>query len=169
MITAISLALISAAAIIFFSRRLLCYLRHFQEGGYSTKQLKDWVIANSIYDKKGSLIATIAALLLELTEHSNVFGIGLIICTIAAIALTWLGLWENDPREVGTFKLKTTKQATAIYNLALGLYSIALAIVVVSVYKLGARDDLACYWLVVIFAIQSSPIWLVIASTIKGY
>jgi hypothetical protein len=169
MSTALSLSIVSAAAIMFFSRRLLCYMRHFQEGGYSRRQLKDWVISNSIYDKKGSLIATIAALLLELTEHSNVRGIGLIICTIAAIALIWLGLWENDPREIGSFKLKPTQKATTTYNLALGLYSIALVIVMISVYKLGARDDLACYWLVVIGAIQSSPIWIAIASILKGY
>ncbi|WP_310422560.1 hypothetical protein [Chamaesiphon sp. VAR_48_metabat_135_sub] len=169
MITALSLSITSAAAIMFFSRRLLCYMRHFQEGGYSRRQFKDWVIANSVYDKKGSLIATIAALLLELTEHSNVRGIQLAICTISAIALVWLGFWENDPREVGPFKLKPTKRATTTYNLAVGLYSIALVIVTISVYKLGARDDIACYWLVVIAAIQSSPIWLVIASTLKSY
>ena len=67
MLTALSLSLISAAAIIFFSRRLLRYLRNFQEGGYSRMQFTNWVIANGIYDKKGSLIATIAALSLELT------------------------------------------------------------------------------------------------------
>jgi hypothetical protein len=165
---ALSLSLISAAAIIFFSRRLLCYMRHFQEGGYSRTQLKNWVITNGIYDKKGSLIATIAALALELTEQKSIV-ISLVICAGAAAALVWLGLWENDPRKVGPFKLQTTPQATATYNLALGLYSIAFTIVVISVYKLGARDDLACYWLVVIFAIQSSPIWLVLASTLKGY
>jgi hypothetical protein len=169
MATALSLSIISAAAIMFFSRRLLCYMRHFQEGGYSRRQLKNWVITNGVYDKKGSLIATIAALMLELTEEVKVVGIGLVICAIAAISLICLGLWENDPRKFGTFKLQTTSQATATYNLALALYSIALVIVVVSVYKLGARDDIACYWLVVIVAIQSSPIWLVLASTLKGY
>lgn len=73
-------------------------MRHFQEGGYSRRQFKDWVIANGIYDKKGS--------------------------------------------------------------------SIGLTLAIFAVYKLGANDEIGCYWLVVIVAIQSSPLWLVLASTL---
>jgi UDP-N-acetylmuramoyl-tripeptide--D-alanyl-D-alanine ligase len=168
MLTALSISLVSASAIIFFSRRLLRYLRHFQEGEYSRRQFANWVIANGIYDKKGSLIATIAALALELTEESGLIFIALVICTISSCALVWLALWENDPREVrvGGFRLQPTPRATAVYNLALSLYSIVLTFTIVSTYKLGAGDDIACYWLVVIVAIQSSPIWLVLASTL---
>ena len=165
MFTALSLSLISVAAIIFFSHRLLCYLRHFQEGNYSRKQFKNWLLANGVYDKKGSLIAAITAMMLKLTEGKHIV-ISLVICAIGAIALIWLSLWENDPREGGSGRLKATAKATAIYNLALGLYSIAFPLVIICTYKLGAGRDLVCYWLVVIVAIQSSPIWIILASTI---
>jgi hypothetical protein len=165
MLTALAISLISAAAIIFFSRRLLRYLCHFQECEYNRKQFRNWLLENSIYDRKGSLIATIVAIVLELIEGRNIF-ISLFICTIGAIALVWLSLWEDDPRKIGSVTLKTTEQAAKMYNLALGLYSISLPLAIVCVYKLGAGGDLACYWLVVIVAIQSSPLWLFFASTL---
>ncbi len=165
MFIALCISIISVANIIFFSHRLLCYLRHFQLGGYSRRQFKNWILANGVYDKKGSLIATITALLLEFTEEkSRVVAFG--ICSIGAVALVWLSLWEKDPRELELNKLESTAQITAIYNLALGLYSIAFPLIIIGIYALGAGDDIACYWLVVIAAIQSSPVWLVIASTL---
>jgi hypothetical protein len=160
--TALSLSIISAAAIIFFSRRLLCYLRHFQEVGYSTRLFKDWMLANGIYDKKGSLVATIAALVIEITKESSTNS--LIISTIAAVALIGLSLWEPDPCKVGYPILQPTKKAKNIYNLALSLYSIAFILCFVFVYNISADDDIAAYWLVVIVAIQSSPLWMITAN-----
>jgi hypothetical protein len=164
MLTALCISEISAAAIMFFSHRLLCYLWHFQEGGYCPRQFKDWVVANGIYDKKGSLVATIAALMLELTEGNQV--ITLVICTIAAAALVWLGFWEKDLRTFGTLRVQSTKQAKAIYNLALSLYSLVFISCIITIYLIGANDDIACYWLLVIIAIQSSPIWVLLASNL---
>ena len=160
--TALSLSIISAAAIIFFSRRLLCYLRHFQEVGYSTRMFKDWMLANGIYDKKGSLVATIAALIIEITKENSTNS--LIICIVAAIALIGLSLWEPDPRKVGFPILQPTKKAKNIYNLALSLYSIAFILCVMLIYRISADDDIAAYWLVVIVAIQSSPLWMIMAN-----
>gem|GEM_PF-6835651 len=88
------------------------------------------------------------------------------ICTLGVIALIWLSIWEQDPREAKEFPLKPTRRATRIYNLALALYSIGLTLTIFGVCKLGAGDEIACYWLVVIMAIQSSPLWLVLASTL---
>lgn len=164
MFKALSLSLISVATIIFFSHRLLCYLRHFQEGGYSRTQFKNWLITNGIYDKKGSAIATMTALTLQLIERGKVTS--LVICTLGAIALICLSIWEPDPREAGESPLQPTQRAMKIYNLALSLYSIALTLTIFAVYKLGAGNEIASYWLVVIVAIQSSPLWLVLASTL---
>ncbi len=96
-------------------------MRHFQEGGYSRRQFKDWVIANGIYDKKGSSIATMTDLILELTERGKMTS--LVISTLGAIALIWLSIWEPDPRKAEEFPLQPTRRATRIYNLALALYS----------------------------------------------
>ena len=164
MIAVLSLALICVATIIFFSHRLRCYLRHFQAVGYSPKLFKDWMLANGIYDKKGSLIATIAALTIEITKESSVNS--LVICTIATVAFVILSFWENDPRKVGHPLLVLTKQVIAIYRIALCLYSIAFVLCVATVYQISADNEIAAHWLLVIIAIQSSPLWLVFASAI---
>jgi hypothetical protein len=164
MLIALSIAIISIGAILFFSRRLLCYLRHFQEFDYSKNQFKGWILENGIYDKKGSGIAAIAALAIELTKEKIV--LSLLISTIATIGLIWISLTEYNPMETGSFKLQITKQAHGIYNIALGLYSILVVVIFWATYLLGADDDIACYWLVVIIAIQSSPIWLILSNSL---
>jgi UDP-N-acetylmuramoyl-tripeptide--D-alanyl-D-alanine ligase len=164
MSTVLSLSFISAASIIFFSRRLLRYLYYFQEGGYSRRYFKNWMIENGIYDRKGTLIATIAATALELIGENE--SLSLVVSTIGAICLIGLGFWEDDPRKVGTSKLQVTDRSTAMYNLSLALYSIIFMLLICCIYKFTHDDDLALYWLAVIVAIQSSPIWLIIAKTI---
>ena len=165
MLIALSLSITTAGAIIFFSRRLLCYLRHFQEVGYRNKEFKDWMLANGIYDKKGSLISALAALTIELTKEEIV--ISLAISTVAVAGLVWLSFTEDDPQKTGTFKLRPTRKALSIYHLALSLYSILLTLGAICLYAFGSIDDPACYWLVVIIGIQSSPIWMVIAGKLS--
>jgi hypothetical protein len=164
MLLALSISAISVGVIMFFSRRLLCYLRHFQANESSPKLFKDWLIANGIYDRKGSFVAAIAALILEVTKEGafNSF----IICAIAAATTIWLSLVEVDPRKAGSPILQPTKQARGIYHLALSLYSIGLVLCFLSIYLFSADDDLAAYWLIVIVAIQSSPIWLLFANAL---
>jgi UDP-N-acetylmuramoyl-tripeptide--D-alanyl-D-alanine ligase len=164
MLTALSLSAISAAAIMFYSRRLLCYLRHFQDNDYSPRLFKEWLVANGVYDRKGSFIATIAALILEISKENDFNS--LIICLVAAVALTWMGLKEVDPRTAGYPILQPTQQARSIYHLGLNLFSIFLIGCITTVYFISADDDMAAYWLVVIVAIQSSPVWLLLANAI---
>jgi UDP-N-acetylmuramoyl-tripeptide--D-alanyl-D-alanine ligase len=170
MLIALCISIISVAAIIFYSRRLFRYLAHLQEVQYNRKQFKNWLVANGVYDRKGSAIATVAALAIELTKEKII--ISLIISLVGAIALIWLGFWEPDPRKIGVpsetgeFRLQATERATKLYNLALSIYSIVLILVILGAYALGADDDMAVYWLIVIFSIQSSPVWLLIASTL---
>jgi hypothetical protein len=165
MLIALSISIISAAAILFFGRRLFRYLYHFQAVGYSHERFKSWLTLNGVYDRKGSAICTVAALAIELTKEKIL--ISLIVSIVAAIALIWLGFWEPDPRKVGASRLKVTERATKLYNLTLSIYSILLILMNVGAYALGANDDIAVYWLIVIFAIQSSPIWLLLASSFK--
>ena len=160
----LSVAVTAVGAILFFSRRLLCYLRHFQQVDYRKEQFKDWIFENGIYDKKGSLISAIAALTIELTREDIV--ISLVISTLATTVLLWISLTEDNPMETGSFKLQITAQAHGTYKIALGLYSILVAISFWITYALGGDDDLACYWLVVIISIQSSPIWLVLSNNL---
>jgi UDP-N-acetylmuramoyl-tripeptide--D-alanyl-D-alanine ligase len=164
MLIILSLSFIAAASIIFFSRRLLRYLYHFQEGGYSRRYLKNWIVENGVYDKKGTFIAAIAAILIEfIGEHNQL--LSFVISAIGAGSLIWLGFWEDDPRKVGTPKLQSSDRAIGIHNLALALYSIACTLSMWGIHVFTDHEDLAPYWLTVIVGIQSSPIWLVIART----
>jgi UDP-N-acetylmuramoyl-tripeptide--D-alanyl-D-alanine ligase len=164
MTTALSLFVISTAAIIFFSHRLLGYLRHFQERDYSTKLFKNWLLTNRIYDKKGSLIATLAAIAVEITSKSQVGS--LVICTLAMAAFMWLSLWEGDPRKVGYPVLVPTQRVIVTYGLALSLYAILLVLSIATIEHISANFSMSAYWLLVIVAIQSSPLWLFLANTI---
>ena len=146
----------------FFSRRLLRYLWILQRDGYGRRKFGNGLMENNIYDRKGSLIATIAALAIELTREQLV--ISSIISILAAISLVYLGFWEGDPRGSESVKLVATDRSRKIYNLSLSFYSIATIVAIVSAYALGADDGIACYWLIAIIAIQSSPIWIVLAT-----
>ena len=106
MLLALCLAIISMAAIVFSSHRLLCYLRHFQDVGYDKKRFGIWIRENTIYDRKGSSIAAIAALIIELT-HAKI-ETALIVSTIAGIGLVWLVLTEDDPLQDGSPLLQAT-------------------------------------------------------------
>jgi UDP-N-acetylmuramoyl-tripeptide--D-alanyl-D-alanine ligase len=164
MLTAISISVVAAATTIFYSRRLLCYLRHFQDNDYSPKLFTNWVIENGIYDRKGSLIATVAALTLEVAQTGRV--ISLLICVIASSVLVWQGLREVDPRKAGYPILQPTQKARAVYNLSLNLYLFLFLCCSLIVYQISADRDLAAYWLIVIVAIQSSPLCLLLADAI---
>jgi UDP-N-acetylmuramoyl-tripeptide--D-alanyl-D-alanine ligase len=163
MLTIICLTVISAATILFFTRRGLRYLRYFQQEEYNGTRFKAWFIEKSTFDRKGTAIALIAAAGSKFaTGGDMVLCLG--ICLIAAAALVFVGFSEEDPRIVGKIKLNMTDRATAIYNLALGLYAIAVILIISGAYALGAGDRIYWYWLIAIGLIQSSPIWIVIAN-----
>jgi hypothetical protein len=164
MTTTLSLSTISAAAIVFFSHRLLGYLRHFQEYNYSPSAFMNWLLTNKIYDKKGSLISTLAAVGIEITQENDVGSF--VICTIALLAFIGLSLWEGDPRKLGYPLLTSTPRVIAIYGLALSLYSIAFVMGIAVIYHTIANVNIAICWLFVILAIQSSPLWLFLSDTI---
>jgi UDP-N-acetylmuramoyl-tripeptide--D-alanyl-D-alanine ligase len=163
MTTTLSLFAISAAAIVFFSHRLLGYLRHFQEYNYNPSAYIDWLLKNKIYDKKGSSIALLAAIGVEIMKEDR---IALLVCAIAMGAFIGLSLWEGDPRKSGYPLLSPTQRVIAIYGLALSLYSVSFVLGIATIYRMNANVDIAVCWLFVILVIQSSPIWLFLANAI---
>ena len=165
MLTIICLTIISAATILFFTRRGLRYLRYFQQEEYNSTRFKAWFLEKRTFDTKGTLVAIAAAALSRFATGGDMV-ICVIICLLAAATLIFVGFQEEDPRKVGKIKLNLTDRATAIYNLALGLEAIATILIIVSTYALGAGDSIYIYWLVAVGLIQSSPLWIVIANGI---
>jgi UDP-N-acetylmuramoyl-tripeptide--D-alanyl-D-alanine ligase len=165
MLTLICLTIISAATILFFTRRGLRYLRYFQQEEYNGTRFKEWLLEKRTFDLKGSAIALVAAAVSRFATGGEMI-VCVVICLIAAVILILVGFGEEDPRKVGKIKLKMTDRATAIYQLALGLYSIATIVIISSTHALGAGDNIFIYWLVAVILIQSSPVWIVIANSI---
>jgi UDP-N-acetylmuramoyl-tripeptide--D-alanyl-D-alanine ligase len=165
MLTLICLTVISAATILFFTRRGLRYLRYFQQEEYNGTRFKDWFLEKSAFDKKGTLVALIAAAASKFATGGDMT-LCLIVCLIAAAAFVFVGFSEEDPRVVGKIKLNMTDRATAIYNLALGLYAIAVISIISGAYFLGLGESIYWYWLIAVGLVQSSPIWIVIANSI---
>jgi UDP-N-acetylmuramoyl-tripeptide--D-alanyl-D-alanine ligase len=165
MLTLICLTVISAATILFFTRRGLRYLRYFQQEEYNGTRFKDWFLEKSAFDKKGTLVALIAAAASKFATGGDMT-LCLIVCLIAAAALVFVGFSEEDPRVVGKIKLNMTDRATAIYNLALGIYAIAVIAIISGAYFLGLGESIYWYWLIAVGLVQLSPISIVIANSI---
>lgn len=165
MLTIICLTVISAATILFFTRRGLRYLRYFQQEEYNGTRFKAWFLEKRTFDTKGTIVALIAAALSRFATGGDMV-ICVAICLLAAAVLVFIGFSEEDPRIVGKIKLNMTDRATAIYNLALGLYAIAVIVTIAGAYAIGAGDNIFWYWLLAIVLIQSSPTWIAIANGI---
>lgn len=165
MLTLICLTVISAAVILFFTRRGLRYLRYFQQEEYNGVRFKDWLLEKRTFDKKGTVIALLAAGLSRFASGGDMV-LCLIVCLVAGTGLVFVGFSEEDPRKVGKIKLNMTDRATAIYNLALGLYFTAVVLKISGTYAFGAGDNIYWYWLVAAVLIQSSPLWIVLANAI---
>lgn len=104
------------AAVFFAYRRLLNYLRFFQQEEYESSRFINWVWSKRAFDRKGTLVALVAAV------GALFVGAGLLITIVGAASLTVLAIREEDPRRTGKLKLVLTKRAKAILWLALLLF-----------------------------------------------
>jgi UDP-N-acetylmuramoyl-tripeptide--D-alanyl-D-alanine ligase len=165
MLTIICLTVISAALMLFFTRRGLRYLRYFQQEEYNGTRFKDWFLETGTFDRKGTYVALVGAIGTRFATGGDMETC-LVICLFASATLVFIGFKEEDPRKVGKIKLNMTDRATAIYNLALGLYAIAVILTISGAYAIGAGANIYWYWIVAVVLIQSAPIWIVLANTI---
>jgi UDP-N-acetylmuramoyl-tripeptide--D-alanyl-D-alanine ligase len=163
-LTFFCLIIIAASAIGFFYHRGFHYLRCFKDVDYHEKRFIDWLIANKVFDRKGSLIALIAA---AVTKYfANVSGIGIEVCIVAAIALAALCFFEPDPRKSETFALEISSRSQKIYLLSMLFYSLFTIALIFSSYIVGVDVRVPWCWIAVIVIIQSSPLWVILANRI---
>jgi hypothetical protein len=154
MLMAFSLACICGANIIFFSRRLLRYLFHFRERGYRSRSFLNWLVDNGVYDRKGTLIAIVAAIG---TELADLEAVDLAISLAASIAMIAIVFWQNDLRA----GLAETYRSISLYNRSMVLHSICFTLACVCLSIFNAKIHVSLYWLLVVGSIQSSPFLLV--------
>lgn len=112
--------IVPIAGILFAARRLLRYLRFFQQEEYNNARFAVWLKEKNAYDTKAfrlcaaaAAVCFIAGLISEalLLWATAIFG----------VALVALGLSEEDPRRSGKLRLNMTERATRIYRVALEL------------------------------------------------
>lgn len=137
-----------------FSRtRLLHNLRFFQQEDYNPRRYLSWVWQHHFFDRKGTLLALIAAFIIYLTSS---FTLSMVFASLFVIRTAF----EEDPRTQGKLRLKMTERAKQLYNTALvmqallGGASVMLALLLSSVTYL---------WVFEAVLMQLIPLTIVLA------
>jgi UDP-N-acetylmuramoyl-tripeptide--D-alanyl-D-alanine ligase len=117
-----TLIILVSANLLFVWRRLLSFLRYFQQEEYNNTRFIAWIKTNKAFDTRASLI-----LVLALLGHLVVPGSGasLLLGMVAAGALIFVGyVLEGDPRTTGKIKLNMTERATKTAWVAYGMLAV---------------------------------------------
>lgn len=96
----------------FISKRLLSYLRFFQQDEYQASRFLRWLVKRRKFDTKGSCVV-LGGFLFDLP-------------LLTGAGLAYLAYSEQDPRKKGKVLLKMTERAKNIYRLAVLLAFLGL-------------------------------------------
>jgi UDP-N-acetylmuramoyl-tripeptide--D-alanyl-D-alanine ligase len=122
----VSIALLIGGVTIFGWRRLLSYLRYFQQEEYNEARFRTWLEEKGAGDTRGTAITITAALCASLlASQAWTFVIALV--TVSALLFTVLWV-EEDPRTSGKLPLKMTQRASKIVWCAFALFGFFNAI-----------------------------------------
>ncbi len=156
------MTLAGVSGIYFSSRRLLTYLRFFQQEEYKEDRFLDWLTANKAHDTKGSRIAAISAILIFVLRVFGLTGVGLV-SLAGSVAVGGVGFGEGDPRKSGKIRLNMTERATRLYRVALELITLVFLVAIFFIAILPLRGKIGWCWLVLLGLFQAIPFFLVAA------
>lgn len=146
--------------VVFCHKRLLQYLRYFQQEEYNTKRFINWYIKNKAFDRKGSIVSLIAIGLLCIN-----FAYNFLIFLLYSIVLIGIANSEADPRITGKITLKMTARAKRIFYTSL-LFALVTLISVIFIlhtkYNLLAFDFIQLFYLILLF--QILPVFLLLST-----
>jgi len=148
----LTILIILVAGLYFAYFRSLRYLHYFQQETYNAKRFWKWGLNNKAFDKKGSLIAFLAAL------STYIIGNNLLLTIIGGLTLLIITRLEEDPRHYGKLRLQMTERAKTLHRTTLAIYgtfTILGGIVFTST---------SFIWIYQIFLFQSIPGMLVLAN-----
>lgn len=151
----LSAAVVAVASTFFFSRRLLHYLRYFQQDNYEGLRFLRWVVKKHLFDKKGASVALLCGLLAFLGMPA------LWVSLVGSAALVALALWLEDPRRNGKLRLHMTNRARDIYRTAMAVY----AVLVLVTYALS-HSSVTFLWFTQPILFQLSALLLVLSKAL---
>lgn len=140
------------------ARRLLRYLRYFQQEEYDARRFFGWITRERIVERRGSTIAALAAAntaLLPIRATS-------VVVVVATLAYLAVAVFEEDPRASGKLPLRLTQRASRIFALAVVLWVTAVAFIV---WRLA---PFVSFWVACVLLSQLSPAFLVLANALLG-
>jgi UDP-N-acetylmuramoyl-tripeptide--D-alanyl-D-alanine ligase len=156
------IAIVSIAIILFYVRRSLRYLQFFQQEEYNSGRFVNWWFEKRAFDTKGSAAALATGAVTVATGDAT---LALIVSLVGSIVLVVLGWSEADPRKVGKIRLNMTDRLTAIYQLSIALYAVAVIGIFAILLALG-YGSVSVLWLASLTLIQSTPLWIMLANAI---
>jgi UDP-N-acetylmuramoyl-tripeptide--D-alanyl-D-alanine ligase len=148
----IDFAILGVALLFFAFKRLLSWLRFFQQDEYDNGRFIQWWLGNKLFDQK----ATVALLIILAFSFALPWIVWLY---VAALMLVLRGFKEADPTQTGKKKLVLTQRAKRI--LALALFSLLIA-----TSSLSFITDMNMRIGTAILIIQLLPLCLVIGNTL---
>ncbi|CAK0768710.1 Mur ligase [Gammaproteobacteria bacterium] len=142
---------IGLSCLIFAYRRLLNYLRFFQQEEYDSGRFLQWLINKITFDKKGTSLVVIGLLAQWMGARLYIIAIFL----LGGFAL--LAIYEPDPKKTGKKKLAMTARAKRIF--LIGMATLAGLATLLIIYF----NETITYW---ILFIQAIPFSLILANSI---
>jgi UDP-N-acetylmuramoyl-tripeptide--D-alanyl-D-alanine ligase len=165
-VSATSVWILCIGLLLFGWRRILSYLRYFQQEEYSARRFWSWIIEKRAFDTRGSATILASAALLWAIPGSIA---RITLSAVAAIVLVWIAWrYEEDPRTTGKIKLNMTQRATKIAQGARLIFSvcaIAPALMSCSSCYQAGMPPLKLAILGVLIA-QAPPILLMLANAL---
>ncbi len=122
MITKFSAVLLILALLAFGWRRILTYLRYFQQEEYNRVRFLGWFKAQRAYDRRGSLVVLTVLLLNALIPAPWAAPLWGLLGSVALLVIVFL--FEGDPRKTGKVKLNMTQRASKIALIAFVMYTL---------------------------------------------
>jgi UDP-N-acetylmuramoyl-tripeptide--D-alanyl-D-alanine ligase len=121
-ISSASVVILVVALLDFGHRRILSYLRFFQQEEYSSRRFVAWIKERRAVDTRGTAVLASLGLLSVLFP-----GAWRELCFVAVAAAALLGIVrgiEEDPRRSGKLRLNMTQRASKIALVAFGMYAL---------------------------------------------
>ena len=155
-----SLLAVGTSSSYFFRKRGLRYLQYLQQEDYDGRRFLRWYKSNKAFDRRGSLVAIVAFVLVYAGTKVNA-DVAAMISLLFAVVLFYRSRKEENPFKTGKIVLKLTERAGRIFNTAQSAYALLQCSLAVLEFVLLTKHVLPAFWFSQLALIQLQPFILV--------